>query len=149
MIENDKNQKDKINEELINTYEISYIFENKPLNRLKTKPTLEKKSDRLDQLKRKIEEIDDCELKSNAKSLVLYDGDFNSPVMIVGEGPGEKEDNWFVNLVYAYFFVLLGTLFAPIGYCAVAAGDPTWYYNFMIDLSLLPVRVKGYKLFFN
>ena len=93
MIENDKNQKDKINEELINTYEISYIFENKPLNRLKTKPTLEKKSDRLDQLKRKIEEIDDCELKSNAKNLVLYDGDFNSPVMIVGEGPGEKEDN--------------------------------------------------------
>ena len=61
MIENDKNQKDKINEELINTYEISYIFENKPLNRLKTKPTLEKKSDRLYQLKRKIEEIDDCE----------------------------------------------------------------------------------------
>jgi len=93
MIENDKNQKDKINEELINTYEISYIFENKPLNRLKTKPTLEKKSDRLDQLKRKIEEIDDCELKSNAKNLVLYDGDFNSPVMIVGEGPGEKEDS--------------------------------------------------------
>ena len=92
MIENDKNQKDKINEELINTYEISYIFENKPLNRLKTKPTLEKKSDRLDQLKRKIEEIDDCELKSNAKNLVLYDGDFNSPMMIVGEGPGEKED---------------------------------------------------------
>ena len=93
MIENDKNQKDKINEELINTYEITYIFENKPLNRLKTKPTLEKKSDRLDQLKRKIEEIDDCELKSNAKNLVLYDGDFNSPVMIVGEGPGEKEDS--------------------------------------------------------
>ena len=93
MIENDKNQKDKINEELINTYEISYIFENKPLNRLKTKPTLEKKSDRLDQLKKKIEEIDDCELKSNAKNLVLYDGDFNSPVMIVGEGPGEKEDS--------------------------------------------------------
>ena len=60
---------------------------------MKTKPTLEKKSDRLDKLKRKIEEIDDCELKSNAKNLVLYDGDFNSPVMIVGEGPGEKEDN--------------------------------------------------------
>ena len=80
MIENDKNQKDKINEELINTYEISYIFENKPLNRLKTKPTLEKKSDRLDQLKSKIEEIDDCELKSNAKSenltLITTEKDF-------------------------------------------------------------------------
>ena len=61
----------------------------------------------------------------------------------------EKEDNWFVNLVYAYFFVLVGTFFAPIGYCYVAFGDPTWYYNFMIDLQLLPVGVKGYKLYFN
>ena len=43
MIENEKNQKDKINEELIKSYEISYIFKNKPINRLKTKPTLEKK----------------------------------------------------------------------------------------------------------
>ena len=53
MIENEKNQKDKINEELIKSYEISYIFKNKPINRLKTKPTLEKKSFRLNQLKRK------------------------------------------------------------------------------------------------
>ena len=42
MIESDKNQKDKINEELIKSYEISYIFQNKPINRFKTKPTLEK-----------------------------------------------------------------------------------------------------------
>ncbi len=92
MIENEKNQKDKINEELIKSYEISYIFKNKPINRLKTKPTLEKKSIRLNQLKEKISNIDNCKLITNAKNLVFGDGNVNSPIMIVGEGPGQKED---------------------------------------------------------
>lgn len=92
MIENEKNQKDKINEELIKSYEISYIFKNKPINRLKTKPTLEKKSIRLNQLKEKISNIDNCKLVTNAKNLVFGDGNVNSPIMIVGEGPGQKED---------------------------------------------------------
>ena len=92
MIENEKNQKDKINEELIKSYEISYIFKNKPINRLKTKPTLEKKSIRLNQLKEKISKIDNCKLITNAKNLVFGDGNVNSPIMIVGEGPGQKED---------------------------------------------------------
>ena len=92
MIENEKNQKDKINEELIKSYEISYIFKNKPINRLKTKPTLEKKSIRLNQLKEKISNIDNCKLITNAKNLVFGDGNVNSPILIVGEGPGQKED---------------------------------------------------------
>ena len=92
MIENDKNQNDKINEGLIKPFEMSYIFENKPINRLKTKPILEKKLDRLNLLKKNIEKIDDCKLKSNAKNLVFNDGNINSPIMIVGEGPGKKED---------------------------------------------------------
>tara|TARA_B100000945_G_scaffold256082_1_gene213464 strand:- start:674 stop:1378 length:705 start_codon:yes stop_codon:yes gene_type:complete len=92
MIENDKNQKNKINEDLNSPFEISYIFENKTINRLKTKPTLEKKLDRLNLLMKNIEKIDDCELKSNAKNLVFNDGNINSPIMIVGEGPGKKED---------------------------------------------------------
>ena len=32
------------------------------------------------------------DLKKNAKQIVFSDGDFNSSVMIVGEGPGQKED---------------------------------------------------------
>ena len=92
MIENDKNQKNKINEDLNSPFEISYIFENKPINRLKTKPILEKKLDRLNLLKKNIEKIDDCKLKSNAKNLVFNDGNINSPIMIVGEDPGQKED---------------------------------------------------------
>ena len=92
MIDNNKNQKDKINDELIKSYEIGYIFENKPINRFKTKPTLEEKLGKLDNLKESIKMIEDCNLKSNAKNIVFNDGDINSPLMIVGEGPGQKED---------------------------------------------------------
>ena len=43
-------------------------------------------------LKNKIEAIQDCELKKSANNLVFNDGDENSPIMLVGEGPGQKED---------------------------------------------------------
>ena len=72
--------------------EIEYIFENKPINRIITKPKVEDKVDLLEKLKTKIQNIDNCELKSNAKKLVFNDGGPNSELMLVGEGPGEKED---------------------------------------------------------
>ena len=72
--------------------EIEYIFENKPINRIITKPKVEDKIDLLEKLKTKIQNIDNCELKSQAKKLVFSDGNHNSELMIVGEGPGEKED---------------------------------------------------------
>ena len=72
--------------------EIEYIFENKPINRIITKPKVEDKIDLLEKLKTKIQNIDNCELKSQAKKLVFSDGNRNSELMIVGEGPGEKED---------------------------------------------------------
>ena len=72
--------------------EIEYIFENKPINRIITKPKVEDKIDLLKKLKTKIQNIDNCELKSQAKKLVFGDGNPNSELMIVGEGPGEKED---------------------------------------------------------
>ena len=72
--------------------EIEYIFENKPINRIITKPKEEDKIDLLEKLKTKIQNIDNCELKSQSKKLVFGDGNPNSELMIVGEGPGEKED---------------------------------------------------------
>ena len=72
--------------------EIEYIFENKPINRIITKPKVEDKIDLLEKLKTKIQNIDNCELKSQATKLVFGDGNPNSELMIVGEGPGEKED---------------------------------------------------------
>ena len=41
MIVKDKNQNDIISQELINSFEIDYIFESKPLNRFQNKPTIE------------------------------------------------------------------------------------------------------------
>ena len=88
----DKNQNDIINSELINSYDIEYVYSDKPINRFKTKPILEDKPKLLDNLRKEIQNIDNCELKSNATNLVFNDGNTLSKIMIVGEGPGQKED---------------------------------------------------------
>ena len=92
MILDDKNQNDILNFELINSYDIEYVFNNKPINRIKTKPKVENKSKLLENLKEKISNIDNCELKNHATQLVFSDGTSESQLMIVGEGPGQKED---------------------------------------------------------
>ena len=92
MIVKDKNQNDIMYSDLINSFEIDYIFDNKPINRFKNKPTIENIKSSLGTLKSKILNVNNCNLKKNAKQIVFSDGDFNSSVMIVGEGPGQKED---------------------------------------------------------
>ena len=87
-----KNQNDIINSELIKSYEIDYIFNNKPINRFKNKPTIENIQTALENLKKKINNISNCNLKESAKQIVFSDGNQNSHLMIVGEGPGQKED---------------------------------------------------------
>jgi len=92
MIVKDKNQNDIMHSDLINSFEIDYIFDNKPIKRYKNKPTIENINSRLESLKSKILNVNNCDLKKNSKQIVFSDGDFNSSVMIVGEGPGQKED---------------------------------------------------------
>ena len=92
MILDHKNQNDILNSELTNSYDIEYVFSDKPINRIKTKPKLENKSKLLENLKEKISNIDNCELKNHATQLVFSDGTSESQLMIVGEGPGQKED---------------------------------------------------------
>ncbi len=87
-----KNQNDILNLENLNSNEIEYIFSDKPINRLKTKLQLEDKKKLLLELKSEIENIDNCELKNNATQLVFADGNCESNIMIIGEGPGQKED---------------------------------------------------------
>jgi len=82
-----------MNKDLINSFEIDYIFANKPIKRFKNKPTIENIKSGLENLKSKILNVNNCDLKKNAKQIVFSDGDFNSSVMIVGEGPGQKEDD--------------------------------------------------------
>ena len=51
MIINEKNQNDIINLDLINSYDIEYVFADKPINRINTKPKVENKSTLLENFK--------------------------------------------------------------------------------------------------
>ena len=92
MTPRDKNQNDIINSELINSYNIDYVFSDRPINRFKTKPLVEDISNKLNDLITEIQNIQNCELKNNTNKLVFSDGNNLSKIMIVGEGPGQKED---------------------------------------------------------
>ena len=87
----EKNQND-ILDEFNDPNDIEFIFNDKPINRFKTKPEVEDKISLLAKLKNELQNIKNCELKKSAKKLVFSDGNFNSKIMIVGEGPGQKED---------------------------------------------------------
>ena len=46
----------------------------------------------LEDLKKRINSIKNCELKNSATKIVFSDGNLLSKIMIVGEGPGANED---------------------------------------------------------
>jgi DNA polymerase len=84
-------------EELVNSIERNYIFSKKPINRFKIKKTDNSnrnfdKNSRIIELKKLIDSIQNCNLKKNARKLILGDGDINSPIMIIGEAPGLQEE---------------------------------------------------------
>ncbi len=84
-------------EELINSIEPNFLFSKKPLNRFEIKNTSIKKSnsnklEQINELKKTINSIQNCNLKDNSKKLILGDGDINSPIMIIGEAPGLDEE---------------------------------------------------------
>ena len=99
MTKKEINQNDKFREELINTIEPNFVFNNKPLNRfvnidVKHDDNHSKnKTELLLNLKKKINSIENCKLKENSQNLVLGDGNVNSPIMLIGEAPGLEEDS--------------------------------------------------------
>ena len=65
------NQKDKFDEELINTIEPNYVFKNKPINRFNftegdDRTNQNNKTEQLNALKKKINSIENCNLKNNS-----------------------------------------------------------------------------------
>ena len=93
--------KKNLNQKLINLIEYynlinaNFFLSNKPIVRTvvnTTFPTFGTKKEKLDKLKNKIQRIQNCKLKNNAKNLVFSDGNINSKIMIIGEGPGANED---------------------------------------------------------
>ena len=91
------NQKGKFDDELINTIEPNFVFKNKPINRFNFTENDEgekqtDKADLLNNLKKQINSIENCNLKNNSQNIVLGDGNTNSPLMLIGEAPGIEED---------------------------------------------------------
>ena len=92
------NQNAKYTEQLIDHIEPDFNFSNKPLNRFKIEEidnenNYQNKIEKLSKLKKKINSIENCNLKDNSKNLILGDGNIKSPIMIIGETPGEAEDD--------------------------------------------------------
>ena len=96
------NQNTNYDSELIDSIESNFIFAENPINRLentnneyKTESSVREinKEKELIELKKQINSIDNCDLKTNSKKLVLGDGNINSSIMLVGEAPGLEEDN--------------------------------------------------------
>ena len=91
------NQKGKFDDELINTIEPNFIFKDKPINRFNTVENSNdydqtNKVELLEEFKKQINSIENCNLKDNSQNLVLGDGNINSPIMLIGEAPGIEED---------------------------------------------------------
>ena len=89
------NQNAKYVHELIDLIEPDLALSNKPINRLKTVSNNNDNTGKLEkllELKKKINSIENCNLKDNSKNLVMGDGDINSPIMLIGEAPNEDED---------------------------------------------------------
>ena len=91
------NQKGKFDEELINTIKLNFVFKDKPLNRFsiiknRDENNLANKAKLLEELKKQINSIENCNLKDNSQNLVLGNGNINSPIMLIGEAPGAEED---------------------------------------------------------
>ena len=84
-------------EELLNSIEPNFIFNQKPINRFKIqKIDINNKNlnkiNKIHELKKLINSIQNCNLKKNSPNLILGDGDINSPIMIIAEAPGFEEE---------------------------------------------------------
>ena len=91
----------KINQKILSHIEYYYwlnmdlLINNSPINRFNNNEKLSNglgKSRRLKELKKMIGLIKNCELRNSANKMVFSDGNINSKIMLIGEGPGAQED---------------------------------------------------------
>ena len=82
--------------ELIDSIEPNFIFSKLPLRRLKIQEIKNDKNsnkiNQINELKKKIDSIQNCNLKKKSKNIIFGDGNIDGPIMIVGEAPGEEEE---------------------------------------------------------
>jgi len=92
------NQNTNYDSEFTNLIGAKFIFNERPINRLKNDSIISFKKEttikekKLNQLINEINSIEDCSLKNNSKNVVLGDGNINSSIMLIGEAPGIEEN---------------------------------------------------------
>ena len=90
-----KSIKKKIYHKLINNelrYSTKSIIRYEKNNKKNLTSPKTDKITQLERLKKQINSIKNCDLKNNATNMVFADGNPNSSLMIIGEGPGANED---------------------------------------------------------
>ena len=91
------NQNSKFNQELINTIESKFVFTDEPINRFNFNKRQNEvnggeKKDLLENLKEKLNSIENCKIKKNSNNIVFGEGDINGSIMFIGESPGLEEE---------------------------------------------------------
>ena len=91
----------KINQKILSLIEyynllnMDLLINNFSINRFNNNEKLSNdlgKSQQLEKIKKMIRSIKNCELKNSANKMVFSDGNINSKIMLIGEGPGAQED---------------------------------------------------------
>ena len=82
------NQNANYEQELINSFEPNFSFHKNTINRFKshennTGNIEDDKIEKLSELKKKINSIENCNLRKNSKNLIFGHGDINSPIMLI------------------------------------------------------------------
>ena len=95
------NQNSNYDNELLDSIESNFIFNENPISRFR-KTSLEplevpdnqkiNKEKKLAELQKQLSSIEDCSLKNDSKKMVLGDGNINSSIMLIGEAPGVDEE---------------------------------------------------------
>ena len=98
MTKKDLNQNTKLDHEFKEMLKTDFIFNNKPINRVNSflnekNYCNDDKLELLNKLESQINSIKDCKLKHHSKTLIMGDGNINSPIMLIGEAPGSLEDS--------------------------------------------------------
>ena len=94
------NQSNKKNLEFIVNSGVNYFLQDSPRNWFESEKKVElphsniETDDKKSQIELIIKDLKDHQssLRKNAKNLVVYDGNLNSKVMLIGEAPGRDED---------------------------------------------------------
>ena len=83
--------------EFINFIDINFLYNEKPIKRLKNKALInsdqiQNKKEELIKLKDKLNAIENCKLKKNSNKTILGNGNLNSPIIFVGGTPDENDE---------------------------------------------------------